>query len=95
MSGDLKLMPFGENFVGVSPFRKGSVICVSPQHQRFHCLLSGHKGDVITYRKMKDRSDFVTAVEKLAKVSGIRLEYEDQFADAKQKAFVFEQRKAS
>lgn len=91
----VELMELDGAFVGVSPFKRGSVICVSPVHQRFHCLLSEHRGDVITYRKMIDRSSFIKTVEQLARESGVQLEYEDQGTGTKQTGFAFDQKKAS
>lgn len=90
----VELMELNGLRVGVSPFKKGSVICVSSEHQRFHCLLSKLRGDVITYRKMKERTSFLKAVELLAKESGVRLEYEKGESNKNQTDFIFDQAKA-
>lgn len=93
VSEDLQLMKFEGILVGVSPFKKGSVLCVSAEHQRFHCLLTGLRGDVLTYRKMKDRTAFIKAVETLAQRAGIELEYED--SKSKQASLDFNSSKAA
>lgn len=74
----IKLKRSGSSFLAVCPFHneKTPSFNVNPQLQIFKCFGCGVGGGVIKFVQLMERCEFPEAVEKLASISGVELEYE-------------------
>ena len=68
----------GSSFKGLCPFHseKTPSFNVNPQRGFFHCFGCGESGDSIQFLILHDRLSFAEAIEELAKLNGIQLEYD-------------------
>ncbi|MDH3706462.1 MAG: DNA primase [Acidimicrobiia bacterium] len=74
------LRKVGRRWVGLCPFhneRTGS-FSVNAEEGLYHCFGCKASGDTITFVREVEGLDFVSAVEKLAAMSGIALHYDNQ-----------------
>ena len=74
----IKLKRSGSSFIAVCPFHneKTPSFNVNPQLQIFKCFGCGVGGGVIKFVQLMERCEFPEAVEKLAGICGVQLEYE-------------------
>lgn len=72
----LTLKKQGRNYVGLCPFHneKTPSFSVSPDKGLFYCFGCGAGGGLFQFLMRAENIDFLTAVERLAKRAGIRLE---------------------
>jgi len=74
------LRKVGRRWVGLCPFhneRSGS-FSVNAEEGLYHCFGCKASGDTITFVREVEGLDFVSAVEKLAAMSGVTLHYDNQ-----------------
>src|SRR4029079_1769516 len=79
ISEHVQLKRVGRRFTGLCPFHseKSGSLSVNPEEHVYYCFGCGAKGDVITFVREIEHTDFVGAVEKLAGRAGITLRYTD------------------
>ena len=67
----------GQNYKGLCPFHseKSPSFSVSPSRQMFHCFGCGVGGDAFTFLMKREGLGFTEAVQEMAKLAGIRLEF--------------------
>jgi len=72
------LKPVGRNYVALCPFHKEKTpsFTISPQKQLFHCFGCKAGGTVVDFVMKIENFSFPEAIEHLAKLFGIKLEYE-------------------
>lgn len=68
----------GAYYYCLSPFNseKTASCCVKPQNQRFTDFSSGKSGNVITFLMEKEHISYTAAIEKLAHIKGMEIQYE-------------------
>lgn len=68
----------GSSFKGLCPFHSEKTPSFNVNSQRgfFHCFGCGASGDSIQFLILHDRLSFAEAIEELAKLNGIQLEYD-------------------
>lgn len=68
----------GVHFFCKSPFKEENTAscCVKVKTQRYTCYSTGKSGDVITYIMHKHNCSYIEAIEELAKIKGMIVEYE-------------------
>ncbi|MCR4417479.1 MAG: DNA primase [Ignavibacteria bacterium] len=72
------LKPVGRNYFALCPFHKekSPSFTVSPQKQVFHCFGCNAGGTVVDFLMKIENFSFPEAIEHLAKLFGIKIEYE-------------------
>lgn len=77
ISGYVKLKKTGRNYTGLCPFHKEKTpsFTVDPSKQLYHCFGCGEGGDVISFIEKIENTEFMEAVEFLAKKVGYSLKY--------------------
>lgn len=72
------LKPVGRSYVALCPFHKekNPSFTVSPQKQLFHCFGCKAGGTVVDFLMKIENFSFPEAIEHLAKLFGIKIEYE-------------------
>src|SRR3954454_1489839 len=72
----VQLKKTGRSFKGLCPFHqeKTPSFVVFPDSQNFHCFGCGRGGDVFTFYKEIEHTDFREALTELAKRAGVQLE---------------------
>ena len=77
VSGYVKLKKAGRNYTGLCPFHKEKTpsFTVDTSKQLYHCFGCGEGGDVINFIEKIENTEFVEAVEFLAKKVGYTLKY--------------------
>ncbi len=72
------LKPVGRNYVGLCPFHKEKTpsFTVSPQKQLYHCFGCKAGGTVVDFIMKIENFRFPEAIEYLAKLFGVKIEYE-------------------
>jgi DNA primase len=80
ISEHVQLKRVGRRWAGLCPFHseKSGSFSVNQELGLYYCFGCGAKGDVITFVREIEHTDFVGAVEKLAGRAGITLRYTDQ-----------------
>jgi DNA primase len=80
ISDHLQLKRVGRRWVGLCPFHaeKSGSFSVNQEQGFYYCFGCGAKGDVITFVREIEHTDFVGAVEFLAGKAGITLTYTDR-----------------
>ena len=80
ISDHLQLKRVGRRWVGLCPFHaeKSGSFSVNQEQGLYYCFGCGAKGDVITFVREIEHTDFVGAVEFLAGKTGITLTYTDR-----------------
>jgi len=80
ISEHVQLKRVGTRWSGLCPFHseKSGSFSVNQEQGLYYCFGCGAKGDVITFVREIEHTDFVGAVEKLAGRAGITLRYTDQ-----------------
>ncbi|HEY5154025.1 MAG TPA: DNA primase [Acidimicrobiales bacterium] len=80
ISDHLQLKRVGRRWVGLCPFHaeKSGSFSVNQEQGLYYCFGCGAKGDVITFVREIEHTDFVGAVEYLAGKTGITLTYTDR-----------------
>lgn len=75
----MALRRVGRRFTGLCPFHneKTPSFSVDPVSGLYHCFGCKASGDVITFVREKEQTDFVGAIELLANRAGIALRYTD------------------
>jgi DNA primase len=79
ISEHVQLKRAGRRWQGLCPFHseKSGSFSVNQEQGLYYCFGCGAKGDVITFVREIEHTDFVGAVEKLAGRAGITLRYTD------------------
>lgn len=74
----VRLKPVGRNYVALCPFHKEKTpsFTISPQKQLYHCFGCKAGGTVVDFVMKIENFSFPEAIEHLAKIFGIKLEYE-------------------
>ena len=80
ISGHLQLRKVGRRWQGLCPFHneKSPSFSVNGEDGLYHCFGCQKSGDAITFVREIEHLDFVSAVEYLARKSGITLRYTDK-----------------
>ena len=75
ISGYINLVPKGKNFFGVCPFHDdhSPSLSVSPEKQIYTCFVCGASGNVFTFVKDYENTDFVSAVKIVAEKVGYNI----------------------
>ncbi|HEV3401804.1 MAG TPA: DNA primase [Acidimicrobiales bacterium] len=75
----LALRRVGRRWVGLCPFHaeKTPSFSVNQEEGLYYCFGCGARGDVITFVREVEHTDFAEAVERLAGRAGIQLRYDD------------------
>jgi len=91
----VKLKRAGANMIGCCPFHneKTASFTVTDAKGIFKCFGCGESGDAIAFVMKHDKMDFLQAVETIANIAGIAIEYTEP-ADAEKYAAQKEQRKS-
>ena len=78
VSNYVRLKPVGRNYVALCPFHKEKTpsFTISPQKQLYHCFGCGAGGTVVDFLMKIENYSFPEAIDSLAKLFGIKLEYE-------------------
>lgn len=81
----VQLKKSGANWKGLSPFttEKTPSFYVVPDKKFFKCFSTGYAGDVFRFLELKENFTFVEAVEWLARLYNISLEYENSGSNEK------------
>ncbi len=76
VSKKVKLVPRGNEFVGLSPFsnEKTPSFTVSDEKGFYHCFSSGEHGSIFDFVMKTENLTFKEAVKKLASYAGIKIE---------------------
>lgn len=76
----VKLKRAGVNHTGCCPFHneKSPSFVVSEAKGMFKCFGCGENGDAIGFVEKHEKMEFIEAVEKIADICGIRLDYEEE-----------------
>ncbi|MDX6485864.1 MAG: primase [Gaiellaceae bacterium] len=82
----VRLRKAGGTYKGLCPFHQERTpsFTVTPARGTFKCFGCGEGGDAITFVTKMEQTDFVGAIESLAKRFGIAIEYEEISAEAEQ-----------
>src|SRR5213596_1748594 len=75
----VRLRKSGATYKGLCPFHQERTpsFTVSPARGTFKCFGCGEGGDAITFMEKMEQTDFVGAIESLAKRFGVPVEYEE------------------
>ncbi|MGL5334576.1 MAG: CHC2 zinc finger domain-containing protein, partial [Enterovibrio sp.] len=78
----VKLKKQGRNFSACCPFHneKSPSFSVSREKQFYHCFGCGISGNAVSFLMEHDNLDFVEAIEELANIAGLTIEYDDNAA---------------
>ncbi|MGL6176003.1 MAG: DNA primase, partial [Vibrionaceae bacterium] len=78
----VKLKKQGRNFSACCPFHneKSPSFSVSREKQFYHCFGCGISGNAVSFLMEHDNLDFVEAIEELANVTGLTIEYDENAA---------------
>lgn len=76
----IDLRRVGSNYAARCPFHdeKTPSFIISPARNIYHCYGCGASGDAITFVMEYEKLNFIEAVEKLADITNIRLEYDSK-----------------
>ena len=87
----------GANYFGLCPFHneKTPSFCVSPDRQTFHCFGCGKGGGVINFIMEIEQLSFSEAVGHLAKRAGIPVPEQENDAQSRKRARLYEVNKAA
>ncbi|HZR96848.1 MAG TPA: DNA primase [Gaiellaceae bacterium] len=82
----VRLRKAGGTYKGLCPFHQERTpsFTVTPARGTFKCFGCGEGGDAITFVSKIESTDFVGAIEILAKRFGVQIEYEEISAEAEQ-----------
>ena len=83
----VRLRKAGSTYKGLCPFHQERTpsFTVSPARGTFKCFGCGEGGDAITFVEKTENTDFVGAIELLARRFGVELEYEEASPEQEQK----------
>src|SRR5262249_1509983 len=75
----VRLRKAGGTYKGLCPFHQERTpsFTVTPARGTFKCFGCGEGGDAITFVEKMEQTDFVGAIETLAKRFGVQIEYEE------------------
>src|SRR5262249_28633313 len=75
----VRLRKAGSTYKGLCPFHQERTpsFTVTPARGTFKCFGCGEGGDAITFVEKMEQTDFVGAIETLAKRFGVQIEYEE------------------
>lgn len=76
----VNLQQKGRNLMGLCPFHSERTpsFCVYPSNGSFYCFGCGAGGDVITFLRLIEQSDYVETVKKLAERAGMDFEISEE-----------------
>jgi DNA primase catalytic core len=82
----VRLRKAGGTYKGLCPFHQERTpsFTVTPARGTFKCFGCGEGGDAITFITKLEQTDFVGAIESLAKRFGVEIEYEESSPEAEQ-----------
>ena len=82
----VRLRKAGGTYKGLCPFHSERTpsFTVTPARGTFKCFGCGEGGDAITFVTKMEQTDFVGAIESLAKRFGVEIEYEEISPEAEQ-----------
>jgi DNA primase len=82
----VRLRKAGGTYKGLCPFHQERTpsFTVTPARGTFKCFGCGEGGDAITFVTKMEQTDFVGAIESLAKRFGVQIEYEEISPEAEQ-----------